>query len=198
MDKREFRREMRARRRRLSPQVQQRAAEKLRDQVVSSYSFLTSRRIATYVPVGGEIDTTPIAFKARQMFKRCYLPILHPYRPRRLVFAQYEASSQMKPNRVGIDEPQVDPKRWFGPQQLDLILLPLVGFSTTGMRIGMGGGYYDTSLEYLNYRDTWKKPKLIGVAYEFQKFDAGQVTADSWDVRLDGVFTESRFYICKD
>lgn len=189
---------MRVRRSQLNPRVQQRAAEKLRDRVVSSHGFLASRRIATYLPVGGEIDTTPIAVEARKMFKRCYLPILHPHRPRRLVFAQYEASTRMKPNRAGIDEPQVDPKLWLGPQQLDLILLPMLGFSNAGVRIGMGGGYYDASLEYLKYRVCWKKPMLIGVAYDFQRFDAAQITADSWDVRLDGVFTESCFYKCKN
>ena len=145
MNKGEFRREMRLRRSHLSSQWQRRAAERLRNRVIACHQFLASKRIATYVSVGGEIDTTPIVLAAWAMSKRCYLPVLHPYRPRRLVFARAQPSTPMKINRVGIEEPQVGPRRWLGPQQLDLILLPLVGFSNAGMRIGMAGGYYDAS-----------------------------------------------------
>lgn len=185
------------RRSRLSLQARRLAAQGLRDRVIGSRQFLVSKAIATYVPVGGEIDTSVIVYAARKMLKRCYLPVLHPYRPRCLAFARDQGSTPMKANRVGIDEPQVDPKTWLGPQQLDLIFLPLVGFTIAGMRIGMGGGYYDATLEYLKNRVFWKKPALIGVGYDFQRFDVGQIPADSWDIRLDGVFTESDIYNCK-
>jgi len=197
MDKREFRRQIRYRRSRLSSSERQNASKRIEQQVVTSHSFLVSRRIAVYVPVAGEIDAMPIASKAGHMSKEMYLPVLFSYR-RRLAFARYQASTIVKPNRVGIDEPQVDPKEWHGPRRLDLILLPLVGFSKSGFRIGMGGGYYDASLEYLKYRESWKRPALIGMAYEFQRFDDNQIAADSWDVKLDGVFTETRFYDCRD
>jgi 5-formyltetrahydrofolate cyclo-ligase len=33
----------------------------------------------------------------------------------------------------------------------------------------MGGGYYDRSFAFLRHRQYWKKPRLIGVAYDFQR-----------------------------
>lgn len=197
MDKRDFRREIRFRRSRLSSRERHNAAEKIKQQVITSHSFLVSKLIAIYAPVAGEIDTMPIARKAWHMSKEIYLPVLLSYR-RRLAFARYQASTTMRPNRVGIDEPQGDPKHRHGSQQLDLILLPLVGFSDSGFRIGMGGGYYDASLEYLRYRTLWRRPLLIGMAYDFQRFDDKQIVLDSWDVKLDGVFTERRFYNCSE
>ena len=196
MEKRELRRQLRSKRRRFSSSERKNASEKIEQQVVTSHRFLVSRRIAVYVPVAGEIDTMPIAGKAWHMSKEIYLPVLFSYR-RRLAFARYQASTIVKPNRVGIDEPQVDPKQWYGPQQLDLILLPMVGFSKSGFRVGMGGGYYDASLEYLKNREVGKRPVLFGMGYEFQRFDDNQIAADSWDVKLDGVFTETRFYDCR-
>jgi 5-formyltetrahydrofolate cyclo-ligase len=71
------------------------------------------------------------------------------------------------------------------------MLLPLVAFDKNGNRIGMGGGFYDHTLAYLNIRKVWRKPKLIGLAHELQKVK--QLQSNPWDIPLDGVVTEKEF-----
>ena len=70
--------------------------------------------------------------------------------------------------------------------------MPLVGFDLNGYRLGMGGGFYDTSLAYLRRRSAWKKPFLMGIAYECQKVET--LPRDPWDIPLDAVLTEKKLY----
>ncbi|MEQ1661959.1 MAG: 5-formyltetrahydrofolate cyclo-ligase [Thiobacillus sp.] len=35
-------------------------------------------------------------------------------------------------------------------------------------RLGMGGGFYDVTLAFMRHRRSWRKPRLVGIAYECQ------------------------------
>lgn len=96
----------------------------------------------------------------------------------------------LRPNRFGIPEPAGTTV--FRARQLDLLLMPLVGFDTAGHRLGMGGGFYDATLAYMRQRRHWRKPRLIGVAFECQRVTA--LPHDPWDMPLDAVLTEKRLY----
>jgi 5-formyltetrahydrofolate cyclo-ligase len=75
-------------------------------------------------------------------------------------------------------------------RELDLVLTPLVAFDERGVRLGVGRGYYDRTFKFLRHRSHWRRPKLLGVAYELQL--VGPLTPSSWDVPLWGVVTEDR------
>ena len=102
----------------------------------------------------------------------------------------------MRPNRFGILEPYVSQRVCLDPTRLDWIFVPLVAFDSLGHRLGMGGGYYDASLAVLRLRTHWHKPRLVGLAYEFQRID--HLAEDKWDVPLHGVLTNERFYLVQD
>ena len=73
--------------------------------------------------------------------------------------------------------------------ELDVILMPLVGFDNDGNRLGMGGGYYDRTLAYT--RHAIKKPVLIGVAHDLQRVD--RLPYASWDIPLNAIVTPTCF-----
>src|SRR5690625_396268 len=75
--KQRLRQEMRARRRNLSTEQQQRAAHSLAKHLVRLPAFVRSRHLALYLPNDGEIDPGPLTLAAWRMGKRCYLPVLH-------------------------------------------------------------------------------------------------------------------------
>lgn len=180
---------MRQQRRALSPQRQQAAALSLERRLGSHPLFLHSQHIAFYLPNDGEIDLRPLLHRALKMGKRCYLPVLSPLYHNRLWFAPYHQQSELVLNRFGIPEPAVN---WAGMRPawtIDLVLTPLVAFDRAGNRLGMGGGYYDRTLAYLRRRQHWRKPHLLGTAYDFQEVE--RLPHEPWDVPLHGIVTES-------
>jgi 5-formyltetrahydrofolate cyclo-ligase len=85
------------------------------------------------------------------------------------------------PSTFGVPEPigSEIPARG---EDVDTIILPMLGFDRTGGRIGYGAGYYDRFLE--------KFPDLrkIGIAFACQEIDS--LPLDPTDVRMDHIITE--------
>jgi len=183
---------MRALRRSLRQPERERAAQSLAQRLYTSRLFLRSARIAFYLPMDGEIDPTLLIERARAMNKQCLLPVLNPLTPGRLWFAPYGENEPLHCNRFNIPEPAVKGKHMVPAWALDLILSPLVAFDAQGNRLGMGGGFYDRTLAFLSRRQRWRKPKLLGLAYEFQK--VARLHCAPWDVPLHGIVTDADFY----
>lgn len=77
-------------------------------------------------------------------------------------------------------------RRLLWARELDVIICPLVAVDLNGNRMGMGGGFYDTTLGK-SYRSGASRPLKIGWCYDFQVVEALQ--RQSWDVPLDGLIT---------
>jgi len=66
----------------------------------------------------------------------------------------------------------------------DVLLVPCVGFTDAGHRLGYGGGYYDRWLAA--HRDA----TAVGVAWSFSRIDPAIFAAEPHDVPLTLVVTE--------
>lgn len=181
---------MRNRRRQLSRDQQESAADGLLRQLTAVPPFRNARRIAFYYPHDGEIDPQPIIEHAWRAGKKCYLPVInHPSLPLR--FARHLRQQPTRLNRFGIPEPLVRRRDLVNAHHLQLILVPLIAFDVSGGRLGMGAGFYDRTLAFLGTRKYWHSPIAIGLAHSFQQVDA--VPQDPWDVSLSGIVTEKAF-----
>ncbi|MDA8129560.1 MAG: 5-formyltetrahydrofolate cyclo-ligase [Betaproteobacteria bacterium] len=185
MDKYTLRRQLKAARNAHKPAARRQAARAALRLALRHGLLLRSQRIGFYLAQGGEFDVHPLLDQALAMQRACYLPVL-PRRGRVMRFGRMDSTTRMKANRYGIPEPlDAKPLR---ARQLDLLLMPLVGFDKHGYRLGMGGGYYDATLAFMRHRRLWRKPLLVGIAYECQRVDA--LPHDPWDMPLDAVLTE--------
>ncbi len=191
-DRKEIRRRMRARRAALNRAQRHQAALLICRLCATTRTFLSSRRIACYFPCNGEVDLLPLVEQAWAMGKRCYLPVLNGRSRNRLLFAPFHKDDDLYKNHLGIPEPAISRRHCLTARQLDLILTPLVAFDEAGHRLGMGGGYYDRTLAFLNLRHCWIKPRVFGVAYDFQR--VRHIEPEPWDVPLHGVITETTIY----
>ncbi|KAF5842971.1 hypothetical protein DUNSADRAFT_3564 [Dunaliella salina] len=75
-------------------------------------------------------------------------------------------------------------------EPLDVLLLPGLGFDTSGNRLGRGGGYYDKALERLAQRAQGlgrEPPLLVGLAYSCQVVP--EVPVDEHDKKVDVLVT---------
>jgi 5-formyltetrahydrofolate cyclo-ligase len=189
MNKSTLRRQLKAARNAHTPAARRQAARAALRLALRHGLLLRARRIGLYLPHGGEFDTHLLLNQLLGMRRTCYLPMLPPH-GRVMRFGRIGRATRMENNRYGIAEPQdAQPLR---ARQLDLLLLPLVGFDLAGHRLGMGGGYYDATLAFMHHRRHWRKPRLVGIAYECQRVDA--LPHDPWDMPLDAVLTERRLY----
>ena len=184
----DVRRQMRARRRALSETERSKRAHALADRLAGTSLFRNSRRIAAYLAVDGEADPLPLIQRAWTMGKTVYLPVLVPFNHNRLWFAPLRPDGTLVTNRFGIAEPTCIHRQRSGVIALDLVLTPLVAFDAQGNRLGMGGGFYDRTFGFLHRRRHWLKPRLVGLAYDFQQVP--RLPAAAWDVPLYAVATD--------
>ena len=93
-------------------------------------------------------------------------------------------SDAWKKGAFGIPEPVLEMGRVIPPADIDLVVSPCSSFDESGMRLGMGGGYYD------RYLPKCIKADVMLVAYECQGCEA--VPAEPWDVPVPCIVTEAR------
>jgi 5-formyltetrahydrofolate cyclo-ligase len=189
----ELRTRLRAQRRGLDPVLRADLNARITQHLAQSSLFRTSSRIATYWAGQGEADPHAAAQRAWVLRKRIFLPVLLGPFHNHLRFAPFAPNSVLQNNCFGIPEPRVSRAQLLPGISMDLVFVPLVGFDDQGMRLGMGGGYYDRSFAARQFRRCWRKPRLIGVAYELQRVP--RLERQPWDVALDGVVTEQQLYL---
>lgn len=183
---------MRRRRQNLSPHMRKYLAKQFTEHFLQTPLFKNSKRIACYMPNDGEMDLHQVIRQIWKMHKACYLPVLNRHNFKQLFFAPFNRETEMKKNKYGIPEPVISARKAYQIQNLDLILIPLVAFDNAGNRLGMGGGFYDKTLSFIEHREKWLKPRIYGVAYEFQQVSS--IKKDKWDIPLHGVLTEIKQY----
>jgi 5-formyltetrahydrofolate cyclo-ligase len=203
-DKTALRKQLRARRAAVTPLQRIAAGRRLVRLALRHRLLARGRRIGCYMPSKSEIDILPLLRTALRMGVVCYLPVV-PRRAlistgrRALWFTRLAGMAKRLDcsqagwfdNRYAIPEYRPRGARRVRARQLDVLLMPLLGFDRQGWRIGMGGGYYDASLSHIKRRGHWLRPRRIGVAFSTQ--EVALAPHDVWDVPLDGILTEREF-----
>lgn len=148
-----------------------------------------SLHVAGYLALGNEVQINTVLKTLRQHCCKTYVPIMQ--KERQMVFAKIDDDTVLLKNKFGILEPDLAISTTIAAKQLDVVLVPLVGFDAHCQRMGMGGGYYDRAFATnKTSANTVKKPRLIGVAYDVQQ--TSSVLPDWWDVPLDLIVTETQ------
>lgn len=156
--------------------------------------FAEHIKIAFYLANDGEIDPGLAMQCAVEKGVHCFLPIIPLQGERRLGFGEVNATTSFQPNRFGIPEPCTEAADIHLAEQLDWVLVPLVAFDECGSRVGMGGGFYDTTLGASAELGPTGKPEVAGLAHELQKVST--IPSDSWDIPISRIVTESTAYQC--
>jgi len=160
-------------------------------------NFLTTpeyrrcRHIAAFYPIRHELDLMPLIETCWADNKQVYLPCLLPRPFQKMIFQPFTAKTPLRLNRFRIPEPDLPVRRHVNVRQLDIVITPLLAFGPQGQRLGMGGGFYDRTFAFLKRHTRYQKPHLWAIALEAQ---AQALTANPWDVNIDGVTTEKTIY----
>ncbi|WP_296243496.1 MULTISPECIES: 5-formyltetrahydrofolate cyclo-ligase [unclassified Psychrobacter] len=154
-------------------------------------------RIGLYYDGFGELPTQPLLDWIIRLNYQPYLPVVGSLGrddkgnvDKHLRFVPiYHKTLLNVPSRIHrLGMKQNHHRRLLWARELDVIICPLVAVDKNGNRMGMGGGFYDTTLGK-SYQAGLKKPLKIGWCYDFQVVE--QLQRQPWDVPLDGLITPS-------
>ena len=136
-------------------------------------NFIKNKIVCTYIHTDSEVDITNDLIGYKQLITSY------------LVSSDIELCLYKEPfikNALNILEPENPIKI----NEVDVFLVPGVAFTTSGKRLGRGGGYYDKLLS--KYPDTLK----IGITFNERIMQ--DLPTESHDISMDYVFTNDKYY----
>lgn len=174
----QLRQQIRKTRANLTALQQQQAEDSITQQALAFIEERNAQHIALYVSFDGEISTEKLTKNLWAQDKHVYLPVLHPFNPNHLLFLRYLPDTPMLKNKFGIWEPKLNVQNVLPLDELDILFTPLVAFDKEGNRLGMGGGFYDRTLQ------NWQNSSFITVGLAHQCQQVEQLPTEAWDVPL--------------
>lgn len=140
-------------------------------------SFKDAQKIGAYYSIGSEIPTQDIIQEVLSSGKEMYLPRVTDSE---MEFRRIDDFSSLERGSFDIMEPRQDCPV---DNSLDVILVPTVGISPKGVRLGYGHGYYDRFLA---------KNKTVTIALTLEKQIIRNIPKSEHDVLIDWIVTEDR------
>ena len=174
----QLRQQIRKTRANLTALQQQQAEDSITQQALALIEERNAQHIALYISFDGEISTDKLIQILWAQGKQVYLPVLHPFNPNHLLFLRYLPDTPMLKNKFGIWEPKLNVQNVLPLDELDILFTPLVAFDKEGNRLGMGGGFYDRTLQ------NWQNSSFIPVGLAHQCQQVEQLPTEAWDVPL--------------
>lgn len=140
--------------------------------------ILNFKHVLTYIPINNEVDTGLINRYFKENNSNLYLPAF--FENRWSVCKWTDDELKKGPFET------LQPEKKFEAhlETLDMVLVPGVAFSKSGVRLGYGKGVYDQLLK-------GSRAVKIGLAYDFQIFD--EICKDEFDIKMDFVVTQAGF-----
>jgi 5-formyltetrahydrofolate cyclo-ligase len=178
-----LREELTARRKTMTPELIDERGLKVQSRFLASPYYQKARTVALYAPIRGEVPTRDILIAALQDEKIVCYPLSHVH-GRILAFRAIKSENELEPGRLGVREP-TNSSELIAVDQIDLFVVPGLGFSPDGKRLGRGGGYYDATLKAASARS-----RRVGLSFNDQLVQTLPTTAD--DVDMDLVVTETQ------
>ena len=175
MLKQELRKEIRSLKRQFSREELQAFSAEIMQRLLVHPRLNAARTILLYHALADEVDTQ----EAIELFRRQGKTILLPkvIGEGEMEVRVYDGPDSLQVGAFGILEPSGKPFERLC--DIDVAVIPGMGFDPSGNRLGRGKGYYDRFL--VKIPQAYK----LGICFAFQKVDA--VPVDEYDVRVDEV-----------
>jgi 5-formyltetrahydrofolate cyclo-ligase len=154
------------------------ASEKIHKKLRKSQIFHDAKKIGGYYPIGSEVLTQDIMQEVLSSGRELFLPKVVGDK---IEFRKITDFSSLEMGKFDIMEPKDDCPV---DNNLDLILVPTVGISQDGVRLGYGQGFFD---KFLSEHPT----ETVSLIYEKQIIK--KIPRSNHDITMDWILTEDRF-----
>ena len=153
------------------------ASEKMQKKLKKINAFRNAQKIGAYYPIGSEILTQDIIQELLSNGKEVFLPKVIGDN---IEFRKVLEFSSLEKDSFDIMEPKDDCKT---DNNLEVILVPTVGISPDGVRLGYGHGFYDRFLA---------KNKTTTISLTLEKQIVKNIPRAEHDMIIDWIVTEDR------
>ena len=138
-------------------------------------SYINSHNIACYFSIGSEIDTYDIMLGILEQGKNMLLPKIVD---NNLEFYVVPNLEKLEKGAFDIMEPKDSCKK---AEKIDCVLVPTIGISKSGDRLGYGRGYYDKFLSSTG---------AVKISLTYSKQIVKSIPSESHDIKIDLIITE--------
>jgi len=153
------------------------ASKKIQKRLKKINSYRDAQKIGVYYPIGSEILTQDIIQELLSDGKDVFLPKVIE---KEMEFRKIIDFSSLEKGSFDIMEPKEDCEI---DNDLDVVLVPTVGISPIGVRLGYGHGFYDRFLA---------KHKSVTISLTFEKQIVKKIPKSEHDIVIDWIITEDR------
>ncbi len=136
--------------------------------------------VGGYMALKGEVSGKNIFSRLSAQGHITCLPVIVA-RDQPMIFRLYRAGDSTRRGAMGQQEPLPHMQEVLP----DILVIPMLGFTRQGYRLGYGSGFYDRTLPALR---TIKPVKTIGLAYSIQELP--ELPVEPHDIPLDIIITE--------
>ena len=183
--KKNFRKIIQDRRDNLLIPFRKKASKAIAEKFFNTAYYINSNSILIYYPFRSEVDTTIVIKKALKDGRNIILPRISGLRLE--LFYVDDPKKQLKKGVYDIMEPNTVLCRKARISDIDLAIVPGVGFDKNLNRLGYGGGFYDKLLLCIP-----KGVKKIAFCFDIQVIDRIPVSKD--DIKVDLLITDTGIY----
>ncbi len=153
------------------------ASKKIQKRLKKNYAFKNAQKIGVYFPIGSEILTQDIIQELLSNAKEVFLPKVIGDK---MEFRKIVDFSSLQKGSFDIMEPKNDCKI---DNKLDVILVPTVGITPNGIRLGYGHGFYDKFLA---------ENKTTTISLTLEKQIVKNIPKSKHDIIINWIMTEDR------
>ena len=139
--------------------------------------FRRAEIVMVFLSGPGEVDTHSLVLEAWAQRKRVLAPRINLEQRRLLPVEIRSLTDDVSPSSLGIREPIKGMP--IPVSDIDLVIVPGLGFDLSGNRLGRGRGFYDRFLAHRDFRAV-----ACGLAFEEQVVDAIPVGTHDRPVHL--------------
>ncbi|XP_014250228.1 5-formyltetrahydrofolate cyclo-ligase isoform X2 [Cimex lectularius] len=157
--------------------------------LTSSEKYHKSSRIGVYLSMPTEVQTYSIIKHILENGKECFIPRYNPQVMVMVKLHSMEDYEALPKNKWNIKQPLESEIREDSTTQggLDLILVPGLGFTERGERLGRGKGYYDKFLHNMNQLRKQNGKQLYTIGLAFKEQVRAQIPTTHLDYNLNEI-----------
>ncbi len=186
-NKTKLRQQARAMRKSLGPSERSEKSKAVCAKLLEIIEGNEAKNIFAYIAVGSEVSLENLVKTLEKSEGKYSVSFPGAMKNGEMKALRPLSESDFKLSAHGIKAPAEERSTAVKPEELDIILVPLLLFDADKNRLGQGGGYYD------RYLPKAKSALKIGVAFEAQRY--AKLPHEPHDFPLDIIVTEDKLWL---